>query len=246
MKKTTFSLAILVIFCLSLSAFAGEINHQRAVELRGGAAMYFMMDDPVDWANQFTPNLDKEMDFAPGFGLSVLYKSHDNFVWNIGFNHLFAAKTNFMIGSVEYEETATASEIFLAPGFIFWPESKMNLSISAGPSIVFASLDRIGPASSGSLSEFYGASGRNLGFLAMANLEFALKQDVALKIGGGYRNAFVDQMEFVEVNNGAEAKRQVMWTTGGGVETARSYELDFSGAFIDVGLRYYFNPKKIW
>ncbi len=239
MKKLI--LAAVLMLALSLpTVMAGEIYHQRGLELRGGMALYMQMTDPSDWANQFSGGVSDEMTFAPDFGLSILYKSYRNFSWNIGYNHFFAARTTFNGGASE--EVMDANEFFVVPSFIFWPEENLNLSIGAGPTIMMASLDRNSPLAQ-DWGEFYGASGRNIGVLALANLELGLSESFALKGGVGFRSVVVNKIEFSQIVSGTEYNHQVMWTDTAGNESGRSYELDFTGLFLEVGLRWYFIPK---
>ncbi len=245
MKKFTLALALIATMLLTGLVIAGDIHHQYGIELRGGLSMYMNMDDPTNWAKQYSSNLDEEMEYAPDFGISLLYKHRNDFVWNIGFNHLFTAKNSFSVGGGDYEETVGASEFFIVPSYIFKPNNTINLSIGIGPTLMLASLDRTGPAGLGGLAEFYGAYGRNMGFLALANLEIGINSKVSLKLGGGYRGCFVDDIDFIEDVDGTEFRRQVVWTVGN-VATSRPYELDFSGAFGEVGLRWYIQPKKGW
>lgn len=234
---------LLLLLIVSFStAQAGKIYHQRALEIRGGLTMLLSMDDPVDWAEQFSAVSDK-MEFAADMGFSILYKSHNNFVWNLGYNHLFATRTTF--GGGVYEEVLDANEFFIVPSFVFYPQSKLSFSIGAGPSLVMANLDRNSPLG-GNFGEFYGAKGRNLGVLALANIEYLFKPNFALKIGGGLRSAIINDIEFVKTVDGTDYSYTVMWTTANGTETNRSYELDFTGLFIEFGLRWYFEPKKLW
>lgn len=238
--KKLFLTAVLLLALSLPTVMASAIYHQRGLELRGGMSLYMQMTDPTDWANQFSGGVSDEMTSAPDFGLSILYKSYRNFSWNIGYNHFFAAKTSF--GSGMYEEVMDANEFFVVPSFIFWPEEGLNLSIGAGPTLMMASLDRNSPMA-GNLGEFYGASGRNIGLLALANLEFGLNESLALKGGIGFRSVIVNKIEFTKMVGGTEYNYQVMWTDTAGNESTRSYELDYSGLFLEVGLRWYFIPK---
>ena len=241
MKKLTLILTLLLITTFS-AATAGDIYHQRALEIRGGLSMYLSMDDPVDWAQQFSSVSDK-MEFAPDAGLSILYKSHNHFVWNIGYNHLFASRTSFDGGA--YEEVIDANEFFIVPSFILFPNSKLNFSLGAGPTLMMASLDRNSPMGS-DMGEFYGATGRNMGALALANIEYLYKPNLAFKIGGGFRTVFINDINFIKTVDGQDYSYTVMWTNSAGAESNRSYELDFTGLFIEFGIRWYFEPKSKW
>jgi len=244
MKKITSALVVLILLAASLSA--GEIYHRRAVELRGGLTMYPFMEDPIDWAEQISSSLDEQMEFAPDFGISILYKSYDNFVWNIGFNHMLASRVSYAYNNVDYEESVNLSEFFIMPGFVLNPHNKLNFSIGAGPAIYFASLDRTSPIVGGSLGEFYNAKGRNLGVIGLLNIEYLLSPDFAFKVGGGFRAAVVDNFDFVKSVGGQDVSYPVVWTDGSGSEYDRDYSLDFTGVFAEFGLRWYFEPKRFW
>ena len=246
MKKLSLALAVLIL-TTAVSSFAGGINHQRCVELRGGLATYLFMDDPVTWAEQLTSNLDSEMSFAPDFGISLLYKSHNNFVWNVGYNHLFGSSVAYTLSGTDYDETVSANEIFLAPGFIFNPNGKLNFSVNAGATLIMATLDRSSPIQTGDLKEFYGATGRNLGFIGLLNVEYLFKPNIAIKIGGGFRSVFIDDITFISTNaSGVEKSYTVVWTDAGGTQTNAPYQLDFTGVFAEIGFRFYFEPKRFW
>ena len=240
MKKLTLVLALILAIAFQ-TALAGDIYHKRALELRGGMSLYMLMQDPSDWAKQFAPfTASDEMEFAPDFGLSILYKSHHNFVWNFGYNHHFTAKTTF--GGGDYEEIMDANEFFIVPSFLFRAEKKLNFSLGAGPTLMTAKLDRNSPMA-GNLGEFYGATGRNIGVLALLNIEYLFKPSYALKLGAGFRSVIVNDINFAKSVAGTDYNYQVMWTDSAGNESNRGYELDFTGAFVELALRWYFTPK---
>ncbi len=238
MKKLTLILLLLLAVMVQLSS-SKDIYHQRGIEIRGGMSLYMMMDDPNDWAQQFGA-VSEKMENAPGFGLSILYKSHRHFIWNIGYNHHFATSTTFSNGN--YEEIMDASEIFVVPSFILFPDERLSFSIGAGATLVMATLDRNSPMA-GNLGEFYGAKGRNVGFLALGNLEFVFMPNLSLNIGGGVRSAIINDISFIQSVSETDYKYQVMWTDSGGNLSDRPYELDFTGVFLDFALRWYFEPK---
>jgi hypothetical protein len=238
---------VILILSSAILTYAGNIYHQRALEFRGGMTLYSAMQDPIDWAKQISPVLSEEMENAPDFGFSVLYRSHQNFVWNIGFNHLFSSRVAYVIDAVEYEEVVSANEFFLAPSFIFFPTRRVNFSLGAGPTLLMASLDRTTPQTvTGNMANFYGASGRNMGVLVLANMEFVITQSLALKVGGGFRNVLINDIDFLKTISGTDYNYTVVWTDASGTESDRRYELDFTGLFVEFGLRWYFVPKKLW
>lgn len=245
MRKISLALVSIIILTSVSASLAGDIYHQRAVELRGGISYYLDIGDPIDWPKTLIgSDVTDEILISPEFGLSMIYRSHSNFVWNIGYNYLFNSSTFYKVEGNEYEETVSASELFVMAGFILNPEGEINLSLTAGPTLLMAFLDRISPPSTGStLKEFYGASGRNVGVLAMANLEYLINQDLALKVGGGFRGASISNLGFEDSN---KTHHDVMWTEPWGTPTSSAYTIDFTGLFFEAGLRIYFTPKKQW
>jgi hypothetical protein len=242
MKKATIALLSLITLFSGASIWAGEIYHQRGIELRGGQTLYTNMTNPSDWALQFPPyTLTEEMENAPNFGLSLLYKSHNNFVWNIGYNHLF--NTNTIFGNGAYEEVVEANEFFIVPSFVLFPNSIINFSFGAGATLLMASLDRTSPMT-GDLGVFYGAKGRNLGVIALVNGEFLFLPNFSLKIGAGFRNVVVNDIDFVKTVAGSDQSFRVMWTDSNGIASNRAYELNFTGPFLEFGLRWYFEVPK--
>lgn len=244
MKQLT--LAVLALLTAALvTASAETIFHQRALEFRGGANIYMMMDDPSDFVNQFPgSSLNSEMNFAPNFGISLLYKSRYNFVWNIGYNHLFSDKTEFSLPGSTNEEVVDANEIFIIPSFIFFPNSRLNFSVGAGLDIMMATVDRTTSIPNNNLKEFYGATGKNVGFVALGNAEFLLTPNWGINGGLGFRAVNVDDINFSSYEGDVEQSNQVTWVTSSGQVTTRAYELDFTGIFAELGVRWYFDPLK--
>lgn len=243
MRKLTLALAAIIVILMFSASQAEEIYHQRAIEIKGGLAYFLDAGDPVDWPKTFVgSNVGDEMLYSPAFGISVLYRTHNNFVWNLGYNYMLSSSTNYTVGVTAYEETVSASEIYAMAGFIINPSGRLNLSLTTGPTLTIASMDRISPAA-GTLREFYGANGKSIGILAMANLEYLLRNDLGIKLGAGFRGASISNLGFVDSN---EQQHDVMWTTPAGAVTPSSYTIDFSGFFAEFGFRFYLTPKDNW
>ncbi|MBU0519080.1 hypothetical protein KJ564_09120, partial [bacterium] len=91
---------------------------------------------------------------------------------------------------------------------------------------------------------FYSAHGRTFGFLGNISAEFFLSDAIALKLGGGYRFARLDRFKYnveyadEQLANVTVKKGTVAYWQG----TYDTFEVDFSGAFVELGLRIYFEP----
>ncbi|MFH1735427.1 MAG: hypothetical protein ABIE92_12015, partial [bacterium] len=112
-----------------------------------------------------------------------------------------------------------------------------------------ASLDREALGGSDAVygESFYSAHGRTFGFLGNISAEFFLSDAISLKLGGGYRFALLDRFKynveypdpeqpFVTIKKGTVA----YWA-----DSYDSFGVDFSGAFVELGLRIYFEPN-VW
>jgi len=86
-----------------------------------------------------------------------------------------------------------------------------------------------------------------VGFIGLLNIEYLLKPNMAVKLGGGFRSVFIDDISFISTNaSGDEKSYTVVWSDATGTETSAPYQLDFTGAFAEIGLRFYFEPKNLW
>jgi len=220
----TLTLCVAALMIQTSGALADRIPNQRGLEFRAGFSHYFM-DDPRNDVESYqtattTPG-------APMLGLSLLYKTHPNFGWNIGYNYIMSSslKGESSTGTVEYK--LRGHELFAMGCYYmrFWTD--WSLQFGLGVNGFMGSTDR-DQVSGG----YRDASGRSLGFLANIALEVPLKEHLGLKLGAGYRRALIDEIAY---RDASDQQHTVFYGN-------RPLELDFSGFYGQLGLAVYFQP----
>jgi hypothetical protein len=224
---------IAMIFCVaaltiqSSVVLAEKIPNKRGLEFRAGFSHYFM-DDPNDLVESYPANYSVTTTFgAPMLGVSLLYKTHHNFGWNLGYNYIMNS-TPKAEGPETVELTIRGHELFVM-GCYYMPISDLTASFGLGLNGVMGWIDRDQSTLGGS---FRDATGRSLGFLANIALEYPLKEHLGLKLGAGYRSALIDQVAYRDTN---DREHTVYYDN-------RPMELNFSGFFGQLGLCVYFSP----
>ena len=249
---------LLLIFALGTTLWAKDFDHRRGLEVRGGYGMYLDMADPNTFVKNFTgPSNYSQTEYsesqgALGGGFSLLYKSKPYLAWHIGINFLGTDSATAEAENAGNQVEATrvlvkTVELFCTANYYWNITPRFNLELGAGPTFYLASLDReISVNSQDSYGEsFYGAHGRSFGFKGDLGLEFFLSSAVALKLGGGFRWAPVTRFKYyreVVTSDGTRNEGQIAYWN----DTFDTFEADFSGAFLDLGLRVYFDPAAPW
>jgi hypothetical protein len=247
------------------STQAGEnLNTKKyGIEFKLGGGFYAMQD-----VNDFIPHPDfinpaimgadeKTIHIGTQLGIGFSYRSQENYGWLFGFNSLAAGvpvvmtekyRTNAFfpggLGAESWaEQTVSGWELYITPVWYFtWKD--LDLDFQIGPAIYRASLDRSisiinsegGANPSGSFDD---ANGTALGFIIAAGLELPLSETYFLNIRLGGRFANVGELIY-ENNQGTEEsvyKNSASNSTLG---------VDFSGAFLTLGIRTYFLPSSDW
>jgi len=258
MRSLTWLTCLGLLSITFVAAQARDIDHQRGIEVRGGYGLYMDMADPNTFAENFTgasgysqSEYNKSNGALSG-GLSLLYKSEPYFGWHIGLNFLSTdsatAKAQNTSGQTESARVLVNTvELFLTANYYWNITPRFNLELGAGPSFYLSSMDREVTASSQSAygESFYGAHGRSFGFKGDLGLEFFLSKVVSFKLGGGFRWAPVTRFKYFRELVGPAGKYNqgeiAYWPNG-----FNTFEADFSGAFLDAGLRIYFDPAAPW
>ncbi len=245
-------------------AQAEDIEHKYGIELRGGYGSYLDNSDPNTTAQDFDDVLSgmgasitgRGYDESTGAitgGVSLLYKSKDYFGWHIGLNVLGTDEATATALDANNQEQAVrtymnAVEIFLTGNYYWHLSPRFNLQIGAGPTFYFASLDLEYEGSSAQSyygEGIYGAHGRSFGFMGSLGGEFFLSNAVSLKLGGGFRLAQINRFKYyreVTGPSGTYEEGQIVYWPG----TFDTFEVNFSGAFAEIGLRVYFEPAAKW
>jgi len=234
-----------------------------AIDLRLGAGVYTMVD-----LNDYLPETeflsypgkdDDQINFGTQVGFGFGYRIQENFGWMFGFNFMTSGVPAIMEGKYRknafypqamgaeswVEQTVSGSELYILPTWYFgWGENK-ELSLSAGPAIYRASLDRTisivrtagsNANPSGSFTE---AKGTALGWMLVGGLEIPMKKSTDLLIQVGGRIAKVDEIAYKDQN---DVENTVWMNTSSNATMA----VDFSGAFLTVGIRTYFASSEDW
>jgi hypothetical protein len=249
---------LFLIGALCLPAWGKDIDHQRGIEVRGGYNMYLDMADPNTFAENFTGIQDysqtefNKSEGAISGGLTLLYKSEPYFAWHIGFNFLSTDSATARAANAASQVEATrvfvkTVELFFSGNYYWNITPRFNLELGAGPSFYLSSMDReVSSASQDVYGEsFYGAHGRAFGFKGDLGMEFFLSQAVSLKLAGGFRWAPVTRFKFfreIVIENGTVNQGEIAYWP----DSFDTFEADFSGAFVDLGLRVYFDPAAPW
>jgi len=254
---TTLSIALII--CVASIATAGDVPHKYGIEFRGGYNLYMDNADPNNYVSGFTGTTGytqteyTESEGALSGGISLLYKTHDFFSWHIGMNVIGTDSATAIAGqSGSANQMARVYmrtvEIFFTANYYWNLSPRFNLQFGAGPSFYLASLDReaLGGSEVVYGDSFYSAHGRTFGFLGTLGAEFFLSDAISLRLGGGYRFALVDRFKYTQELSSTETayatiqKGQIAYWP----DSFDTFEVDFSGAFAEFGLRIYFEPNK--
>jgi hypothetical protein len=226
----TICMAALLIQLPALAA--DKLHHQRGLEFRAGFSHQFM-EDPNDFVDAYPSNYDVTNTLgSPTLGLSLLYKTHEHFGWNIGYNYLMTNTSKAELGDESLELKMRGHELFVMGCYIKPVMTDWELILGLGLNGFFGWMDQDDSEGVG----FNDAGGRSLGFLVNAGLEMPLKEKLGLAFALGYRNALVDEIAYRDAN---DRERTVYFEN-------RPMELNFSGLYGQIGLRVYFDPVTDW
>ncbi len=247
-------------FILATCALArdSQIEHQRGVELRGGYGLYLKMGDPNNFAQDFTGTSgysQKEYTESQGTflgGISFLYKTQPYFSWHVGLNVLGTDSATALAQNAAGQQQQArifmnTVELSLTANYYWNLTPRFNLEFGAGPAFYLSSLDREVSSEAQSVygESFYGAHGRSFGFTGNLGAELFLNDALSLKLGGGFRWAPVTRFKYFRELVGPEGsynQGQIAYWAN----SFDTFEADFSGAFVDLGLRIYFDPAAPW
>jgi len=229
--------------------------HKFGIQVTGSGGM-FAMDDINNY--YLTPDDEvqrgsyTEAQFGVGGGIAVLFRSHDRFRWHVGYNYL--GKDSFEgnlskdgVSSIN-EHAASGSEFYVAGYYLYPFSDEFHMFFGGGVSIVNATVDRItsiadyGPA-------VYDASGSAFGAQLGLGAEFTVTQNLGIVGLVGFRLANVGTLTYVDVNgtldeDGNLPTEDYVWDAG--KNKSRKIAADFTGAYGELGLRYYFDAATGW
>lgn len=201
---------------------------------------------------------EDDINISTQLGIGFSYRSKNDFGWTFGFNRLTAGipavleqkfRRNAFFpesqGAESWaEQTVAGTEIYFTPSW-YWDWNNKDVSFNIGPAIYRAKLDRsiaiVQSSGSGAnpAGSFNDATGTSLGLLISAGLDIPMKESYFLTIKGGARLANVGKLTFDD-NQDVE---QTVWLNNSSNATLA---VDFSGVFLSVGVRAYFQPSSDW
>ncbi len=202
-------------------------------QIIGGGGTY-TMGDINDYRHVDNwPENDEDAVFGVGYGAAILYRAQEHVRFAIGFNVLGQDKTYIEYAGEEFEQTVSGGELYFQAEYLVPFNEDFNVSLNFGPAVYSGSLDRSGTVG----TSFADATGRAFGLRAGLGAQFLFSDRWGLHLMGGFRMAKIGEVSY-EDRNGIE--QIVYWNNN------RRVELDFTGAFVELGLRMYFEPATDW
>jgi len=225
----------------NVSVFSREgdqLPRKYGIQITGGMSNYAMED--VNDYRASTDHLGNQTDVTSGvgFGVALLYRSHESFRWTVGFNAMGqdlteASWTNGdgSLGINEY--TVNGNELYFMGSYMLRFGERLHISLGAGPSIITGTLDRRSTA----VTSVYDIKGKSFGFRVAGGIELVITEGFAIFGEAGYRMAKMDRL----VEEDADGNEETFeWSPG------RNMTMDFSGIFFGGGVRLYFAPATDW
>jgi len=243
----------------SASQAWGGLTNKYGLELQLGGGYHSLSD-----LNSYVPapsfaGLDpaQKINVGAQFGLGLLYRQQHDFGWQFGYNRFVSVMdSKFRVTDSRFpeswaEQTVSGSEFYALATWYwesfwqdkwYWPFKEVSLGV--GPALYNATMDRsIDIAQDGgshlTSGSFADASGRSLGFLGVLGVEIPLKETLGLSVQIGGRAAKVSKLIYKDSSD-----RDVTVIQNSASNAA--LPVDFSGVFIKVGLRGYFQPASDW
>ncbi|MFH0764968.1 MAG: hypothetical protein V2A61_00960 [Calditrichota bacterium] len=256
--------ALALFILLPGPATAGDeyLAKRYGIDIQVGGGYYGMQD-----INNFIPDVafidsrykgkdSDDINFGLQFGLGFNYRHMENFGWNFGLNYLSAGipgimeqkfrRNAFLTGVDESwtEQTISGREVYILPTW-YWPWRKNEVILGIGPAFYTASMDRaisiVRSSGSGAnpAGSFDDASGTSLGLLINGGVEIPIENNLYLMVLGGVRLAKVGTLTYTD---NSDVEQKVLKNTASNATLAA----DFSGFFVKVALRTYFQPQTEW
>jgi hypothetical protein len=211
------------------------------IEVRGGFGQYDM-GDVTPGIQQMATNLwDKGIigvtetkDVGPAAGFSLLFRPTRHAMWEVGYNALMDVenKVTTIPDTASGQILMHASEFFVKGNLVATLTDRVNLNFGAGISYNVAEL-QIQDNLKGEY--FYDADGRAFGLVGSLGIEFLVTNRIGLNLQGGGRLANTTWFSYIDKTTG---NRATLSAIGGG----RPMEVNLSGAYANLGLRFYFDP----
>jgi hypothetical protein len=223
------------------AATYSETPQKYGVELRGGFGIYDMGDVipgidkmTLDRWNDGMIAIPTTKDNGPSGGFSFMFRPTKHSMWEVGFNALMDVenKVNTVPDTASGQILMHANEFFVKGNVIATITDRLQASFGAGISYNVAELqiqDNLNRL------YYYDADGRAFGLVGSVGIEFLLTKRLGLNLQGGGRLANTTWFSYIRSDTGT---RDMLPAIGGG----RPMEVNLSGAYANLGLRFYFDP----
>lgn len=232
--------AALILILGSSAALAFESPLKYGVEVRGGFGMYDMSDISTGietMSNALNddgiPNTLNQSDVGPAAGLSFLYRPSKHSMWEVGYNALLEVTNSVDADTASGEILMHAGEFFVKGYLVATPADYLHLNFGAGLAYYSANLqiqDNHGQRYN------YDATGRALGLVGSAGIEILPVPRFGIVLQGGGRMANTQSYAWEE-SPGTRSNLRII----GGGQTGRTMEVNLSGVYGLLGLRFYFD-----
>ena len=215
-----------------------QLDRRYGLQFIGGDGQY-AMDDVNAYVTDNQPvGNSTNVSGAVSWGFAMLYRTQKHFRWTIGYTALGQDKTEAAWtdsnGDQLNEQTVSGNEYYVMGSYMLTFGDRFHLALGAGPELVSGRLDR----RSTSTTSVYNAHGRSLGGRAGVAAEFMFTKNFGLHLMGGYRAAKVSNLIYKD-RSGTDT--DLYWGNSN-----RKMTLDFSGVFLEGGIRVYFQPATGW
>jgi hypothetical protein len=231
--------AALILVLGSGTALAFDSPQKYGVELRGGFGVYDM-GDITPGIETLRDNLNRvqiantlnSSDAGPAAGLSLLYRPSKHTMWEVGYNALMEVENTVDSNpdTASGEILMHGSEFFVKGNVVITPADFLNLNVGAGLGYYGANLqiqDRYGRRYN------YDAKGRAFGLIGSAGIEVLPTPRLGIVLSGGARVANAKHFTY-ETTPGTKTSLTAIGST-------RSMEVNLSGFYGSLGLRFYFD-----
>lgn len=233
-------IGILLVYMLisvagSNSAFADFGPHAYGLELRGGFGIYDMGDVPqaVSFMEQSgTGTTSTSADNGPMGGISLLLRPARHQLWEVGYNAILDVENTVesSIPDTNGSVLMHANEFFLKAHVVPWIGDRLSANLGMGLSYYNVELQI---QDDFNRRYTYDAVGRAWGLLGSVGLEFLFTDRIGLNVQGGGRLANATHFSY-EPTVGVRTGLSVPGGT-------RPIEVNLSGVYGSVGLRFYFD-----
>lgn len=226
------------------------------LQLGGGYSLMQDVNDFVAHARFTGLTPDKEVNIGAQFGVGILYRQQDNFGWQFGYNR-FAFIQNYRVSAYftaeeSWAEQSVKGSEYYALATWFKPMGSAEMFFGIGPGMYTSSMDRsidvvVNPGSHITDGGFADAEGKSVGIIGVIGYEMMFGENTALALQVGARAAQVGKLEYTDQVGNDQIVYQDPYLTGVSADANfAKLAVDYTGVFLKVSLRSYFEPSSSW